>query len=95
MKEDNINKYIAKFENLLCKGEIPLDDVAALFRFKGGLRKGVHTAILKRDTWPTTLDKWQQHARREVRRFAIMKESLGENGNYNFSTKQAKWRTAA
>ena len=24
-----------------------------------------------------------------------MKESLGENGNYNLSTKQAKWKTAA
>ena len=91
MKEDNINKYIAKFENLLRKGEIPRDDVAALFRFKGGLRKGVYAAILKRDTWPMTLDEWQQHARREVRHFAIMKESLGENGNYNLSTKQAKW----
>ena len=95
MKEDNIDEYIAKFENLLCKGEIPRDDVATLFQFKGGLRKGVHAAILKRDTWPTTLDEWQQHARREVRCFAIMKKSLGENGNYNLSTKQAKWQTAA
>ena len=95
MKEDNIDKYIAKFENLLRKGEIPWDDVATLFQFKEGLRKGVHAAILKRDTWPTTLDKWQQSARREVRRFGIMKESLGESGNYNLSTKQAKWKTAA
>ena len=95
MKEDNIDEYIAKFENLLRKGEIPRDDVAALFRFKGGLRKGVHAAILKRDTWPTTLDEWQQAARREVRRFGIMRESLGESGNYNLSTKQAKWKTAA
>ena len=68
MKGDSIDEYIAKFKNLLCKGEIPQDDVAALIRFKGGLRKGVHAAILKRDTWPTTLDEWQQHARREVRR---------------------------
>ena len=83
MKEDNIDKYIAKFENLLHKGEIPQDDVATLFRFEEGLRKGVHTAILKRDTWPTTLNKWQQHARREVRRFTNIKKSLGENRNYN------------
>ena len=95
MKEDNIDEYIAKFENLLHKGEIPRDDIAALFRFKGGLRKGVHTAILRRDTWPMTLDEWQQSARREVRRFGIVRESLGESGNYNLSTKQAKWKTAA
>ena len=95
MKEDNIDEYIAKFENLLRKGEILWDDVAALFRFKGGLRKGVHAAILKRDTWPMTLDEWQQSTRREVRQFGIMKESLGESGNYNLSTKQAKWKTAA
>ena|ERR1700691_3297091 len=95
MKGDNIDEYVAKFENLLRKGEIPRDDVAALMRFKGGLRKGVHAAILRRDTWPTTLDGWEENARREVRRFAIMKESLGEGGNAHLSTKQAKWRSSA
>ena len=51
--------------------------------------------ILKRDTWPTTLDDWQEHAQREVRCFAIMKESLGKSRNNNLSTKQAKWCIAA
>ena len=95
IKGDNIDEYIAKFKNLLRKGEIPRDDVAALFRFKGGLRKGLHAAILKRDTWPTTLDDWQEYAQREVRCFTIMKESLDESRNNNLSTKQAKWHTAA
>ena len=91
MKGDDIDEYIAKFKNLLRKGEIPCEDVAALFRFKGGLRKGVHAGIFKRDKWPTTLDKWQECARREVRHFDIMKESLGERGNYQLSIKQSKW----
>ena len=62
MKGDDINEYIAKFENLLRKGEIPHKDMAALFQFKRGLRKGVYAAILKRDKWPTTLDEWQECA---------------------------------
>ena len=87
MKDNNINDYIVKFENLLAQAEIPHDDVVALLKFKAGLCKGVHTAILKRENWPTKLDNWQQSTRNKVQCMAIMRESLGDVGNNHLSTK--------
>jgi hypothetical protein len=94
MESNQIDEYIAKFENLLKKSEIPRTEVGAIQKFKDGLRKGVLTKILQRDQWPEKIDEWQEYARREVRRMAIMKESLRDRGNYNLSTKQAKWKGA-
>jgi hypothetical protein len=91
MEGDLIDEYVAKFENLLKKAEIPRKEVGAIQKFKDGLRKGVLSKILQRDTWPETIDEWQENARREVRRMAVVKESLGDRGNYHLSSKQAKW----
>src|SRR5882757_2320800 len=95
MEGDLIDEYIAKFENLLKRAEIPRTEVGSIKKFKDGLRKGVLSAILKRDTWPVTIDDWEENARCEVRRFGIIKESLGDRGNNYTSTKQARWRTLA
>ena len=95
MEGNQIDEYIAKFENLLRKADIPRTEVGSIQKFKEGLRKGVLAAILRRDQWPETIDAWEEHAWREVRRLAIIKESLGERGNSHLSTKQAKWRTTA
>ena len=93
IKDNNINNYIAKFENLLARVEIPCDDVTALLKFKAGLCKGVYVAILKRETWPTKLNDWQQCTRNKVQCMAIMKESIEDVENNHLSTKQAKWHT--
>ena len=37
MKDNNIDDYIAKFENLFAWAEIPHNDVAALLKFKAAL----------------------------------------------------------
>jgi hypothetical protein len=87
MESDQINEYIAKFENLLKKSEIPRTEVGAIQKFKDGLRKGVLTKILQRDQWPRKIDEWQEYAQREVHHMAIMKESLGDRDNYHLSTK--------
>ena len=95
MEGDQIDEYIAKFEGLLKKAEIPRNEVGAIEQFKNGLRKGVLAKIYSRDTWPEDLDQWQENARREVRRMGIIKGALGERGNYHLSTKLAKWRTVS
>lgn len=81
MQGDQIDEYIAKFENLLKQAEIPCTEVGAIEKFHNGLQKGVTGAILKHNTWPTTIDEWEENARREVRRYAIMKEVLGGKSN--------------
>jgi hypothetical protein len=52
-------------------------------------------AILSKERWPDTIDQWEEAARREVRRFSIIKEAIGNRANNFLSTKQAKWRTTA
>jgi len=53
MQADNIDDYIAKFENLVRKVGIPRQEQGVLDKFKEGLKRGVHATILCRDQWPT------------------------------------------
>src|SRR6266403_951054 len=95
MEGDQINKYIAKFEGLLCKADILRTEITVMTMFTDGLQKGIHAAILCLDTWPTTLNGWEEAARREVRRAGIIKIQLGERGNAHLSTRQSKWQFKA
>jgi hypothetical protein len=61
MEGNLVKEYIAKFENLLKRAEIPRTEVGAIEKFKSGLRKGLK-AILSRDQWPETIDEWELHA---------------------------------
>ena len=64
MEADLIDDYIVKFKNLLAKGGIPCTEVGAIEKFKDGLKRGVLQGILNQDTWPTTIDSWEESARR-------------------------------
>ena len=46
MQANNIDDYIAKFENLVRKAGIPHQEQGILNRFKEGLKRGIHMAIL-------------------------------------------------
>ena len=92
MEGNLIDEYIAKFENLLKRGNIPRTDVGAMTKFRDGLRKGLMAQIYFQQQWPEDLDEWEEAARREVRRLSIMREALSPKGNSHLSTKQAKWR---
>ncbi len=93
MVQDQIDNYIAKFENLVCKAGIPHNKVGILEKFRDGLKKGIHGAIMRCDTWPENLDDWQEAAQREVWCFEIIKEALGKDRSNPFiSTRQAKWQ---
>ncbi len=103
MVQDQIDDYIAKFENLVCKAGIPRNKMGILEKFRDGLKKGrdglkkgIHGTIMRRNTWPENLDDWQEAAQREVRRFGIIKEALGgDRSNPFISTRQAKWQGLA
>src|SRR5258708_25212176 len=92
MQADNIDDYIAKFENLVRKVGIPRQEQGVLDKFKEGLKRGIHATILCRDQWPTDLDQWQEQARCKVRRFSIIRDSLGDRGNPYLSIRQSKWK---
>jgi hypothetical protein len=95
MDSNMIDDYIAKFENLLRKAEIPRTEVGSIQKFKDGLKRTILSAILRRDTWPETIDEWQDHARREVRRLDIVKEALGDSKSPFTSKPQINWQNIA
>jgi len=95
MEGNLIDEYIAKFENLLRKADIPRTEVGSIQKFKDGLKKTVLSSIMRRDQWPETINEWEEHARREVRRTEVIKEAMGEGRNFFITPKQARWRTAA
>ena len=57
MEREDIDNYIAKFENLLQKAEIPWGKAIVMDLFRNRLKKGLHSAIFREQTWPTNLDK--------------------------------------
>ena len=81
MSGDQINKYIAKFKNLLKQAEILRSEVGAIEKFYNGLKKGLQVAILRCNDWPETLNEWEEKAHRKVKRFKIFKEVVKGTSN--------------
>ncbi len=95
MEGNKINNYIAKFENLVRQAEIPHHKVGVLEKFKDGLKRGIHIAIMQCDIWPEGLDEWEEFTRHEVCRLSIFREALGGGRNPFISTCQSKWQGMA
>ena len=94
MAGDQIDEYIAKFENLLRKAEIPHTETGAIEKFKDGLKRGIFGTIMKCDTWPTNIDEWEEATHQEVRCYSIIKEAMETRGNPFMSTHQSRWMEA-
>jgi Retrotransposon gag protein len=77
MKGGDINTYIATFNNLLTKAGWTQGEEAADF-FQKGLEDGVKCEILCRQTWPTTLQEWQEAARDETNQYKAQQSLLGQ-----------------
>ncbi|SRR5258708_3984003 len=73
MTRDDIEMYIATFENLLQRAECKREGVPMVHYFRQGLPTNLERSIVKRQTILNTLDEWQLSARKEVERRALMK----------------------
>jgi hypothetical protein len=67
MEGNQVDEYIAKFENLLQKADIPQTEVGSIQKFKDGLQQEILQAVLNKETWPITIDQWEEAARHKVR----------------------------
>ena len=76
MKGD-IDTYITTFDNLLAKAGWTRGEEAVDF-FQKGLEDGVKREILCRQTWPTTLQEWQEVARDETNCYKARQSLLGQ-----------------
>ena len=61
-KGDEIDDYIAKFNNYSGRLEYDRNSPLLVDKFCEGLNKGVHIEIMRQDIWPESLDQWQEAA---------------------------------
>jgi hypothetical protein len=80
MKGGDIDTYIATFDNLLAKAGWTRGEEAADF-FQKGLDDGVKREVLRRQTWPVTLQEWQEAARDETNRYKARQSLLGQKSS--------------
>jgi Ty3 transposon capsid-like protein len=81
MKGGDIDTYIATFNNLLAKAGWTQGEEAADF-FQKGLEDGVKREILRRQTWPITLQEWQEAARDKTNHYKARQSLLGQKGSH-------------
>jgi hypothetical protein len=77
MKDNEIDDYIAEFENLIQMAGRSRNDPGSLDYFRQGLKSWLHQALLRRRPVPLTIDQWQAMAREEVEVRALTAASLG------------------
>jgi hypothetical protein len=80
MKEGDIDTYIATFDNLLAKAGWTRGEEAVDF-FQKGLADGVKHEVLHRQTWPITLQEWQEAARDETNHYKARQSLLGQKSS--------------
>ncbi len=71
MKENNLDKYIAMYSNLVTQTGWDIKGEAAVESFRNGLYDGLYRAILGRYDLLTTLNEWHMVARIEHRKWAL------------------------
>jgi Retrotransposon gag protein len=96
MKGGDIDTYIATFDNLLAKAGWTRGEEAADF-FQKGLEDGVKREVLRRPTWPVTLQEWQDASRDKTNRYKARQSLLGQKGfrpayqNYTRDIARRNW----
>jgi DNA polymerase III alpha subunit (gram-positive type) len=95
MKDQNIDQYIADFENLLALAGRNRNKAMALKFFKFGLKAGLHNTILNRQPIPRTLDQWQSMVREEVEIQTLKQASLGSKPKFWMTSQDSLWQNHA
>ena len=73
MAGDDVEMYIATFENMMRRAECRRESGPMVHYFRQGLPTNLERSITKRQAIPNTIDEWQSAARKEVERRALMK----------------------
>lgn len=73
MAGDEVEMYIATFEDLMRRAECKRESGPMVHYFRQGLPTNLERSIMKRQAVPNTIDEWQSAARKEVERRALMK----------------------
>ena len=68
MKDLNVDTYIATFNQLALAARWEADALGTIDKFADGLKDNVHRRVLNRETEPTTMEEWQDAARKETQK---------------------------
>ena len=79
MRDDDLDSYVATFKSLAEDAGYDLANLGTVHIFAAGLKKGLRSAILHRDTQPTTFDEWVTQAQSEMQKFARRKAFEDKN----------------
>jgi hypothetical protein len=70
MQGKDLDGYIATFKHLAKEAGYTLDAEGTIQLFAHGLPKGLASAIMYRDSQPSTMDEWITAAQTEMQKFA-------------------------
>ena len=68
MKDLDVDVYIATFNQLALAAGWEADALGTIDKFANGLKDNVHCRVLNRETEPTTMEEWQDAARKETQK---------------------------
>jgi hypothetical protein len=74
MAGDDVEMFIANFENLMRRAEYKRESVSMVHYFRQCLPTYLLRSIMKREAIPNTIDEWQSAARMEVKKRALMEK---------------------
>ena len=74
MAKDDVEMFIATFENLASRAEFKRESVSMVHYFRQCLPTYLVRSIMKREAIPNTIDEWQSATRKEVTKRAMMKK---------------------
>ncbi|HYT41614.1 MAG TPA: hypothetical protein VEP90_04670 [Methylomirabilota bacterium] len=70
MRGDDLDSYATTFKHLAKVTGYDLANLRIVHLFAMGLKKGLRSAILHRDTQPTTFNEWVTQAQSKMQKFA-------------------------
>ena len=97
-REESIDEYISRFEDLMQKAGWGEYDRGTINTFRRGLHDAMQKAIFLKDPIPVSFEGWKEAARKEASRYALMK-SAGmfqkrdqKTGGFKFQNPKAQQR---
>ena len=92
---ENIDQYIARFEDLMERAQWGERDRGTINTFRRGLHKAMQKAIFLKDPIPTTFTQWKEAARNEASRYALIKsagmfQKREHKGGFKFTNPKAQ-----
>ena len=93
MKDLDVDAYAATFNRLALTAGWEVDALGTIDKFANGLKDNVHRRVLNRETEPTTMEEWQDAARKETQKIRKLSSAGLDFRNKNKSRDTGPFHT--